>query len=407
MCEYASVKTDLFGALGPTREKATNPADRHSLLVVSQSLEGGGAQRVITILLRHLDRKKFQPSLALFTPQGAFLDKIPPDVPVYDVGERSPYNVTRTAAGLRRVIRSARPSVVLSVMKHPNLITLALCRALFRAIPVVIAERNTLSLTLMCDRGRLIKRFLHRRLYPCAKKIVAVSRGVKEDLECGFGISGDRIQVIDNPCDVEQVRRLAAEEPKLPIDWSVTTVMSAGRLTEQKGFRYLLEAFAAVSRERPCQLLLLGEGEEGPALARQATRLGIADKVLTPGFVPNPFAFMARAHAFVLSSLWEGFPNVIIEAMACGTPVVSTSCPSGPVEIITHGLNGLLVPPGDSSALAHAIDLVLTDRRLARHLGEGGRARVQAFSPEIIVRQYEAVLEEAIGDLPHGAQRSG
>lgn len=135
-----------------------------------------------------------------------------------------------------------RPSVVLSVLKHPNLVTLAVCRAFFRDLPVVVSERVTLSLTLKTGRGRLLKRFLHRRLHPKARRIIAISRGVKEDLERQFGISGDRIQVIYNPCDIERVQRLAAEEPDLPINWSVPTVVATGRLTEQKGFGYLLQA---------------------------------------------------------------------------------------------------------------------------------------------------------------------
>lgn len=373
-----------------------NSAPPLSLLVVSQSLEGGGAERLITVLLRHMDRKKFRPSLALFTREGPFLEDIPPDVRVYDVGERSSYNVLRTAARLRRVIGSARPSVILSILKHPNLVSLAVCRAFFRDIPVVVNDQTTLSPILRGDRGRFLKRFLHRRLYPSARRIIAVSSGVRQDLERRFRISADLIKTVYNPCDIEHVQRLAREQPDLPIDWSVPTVVAAGRLTEQKGFSYLLQAFAAVANERPCQLLILGEGEDRPALSRQAKDLRIADRVLMLGFQRNPFACMARGRMFVLSSVWDEFGNVIVEAMACGIPVVSTDCPSGPGEIITHGLNGLLVPPGDPGALAAAIERVLMDQALAKRLAEAGLARVQAFSPEIIVRQYEEALEEAI-----------
>jgi glycosyltransferase involved in cell wall biosynthesis len=281
------------------------------------------------------------------------------------------------------------------MLKHPNLLTLSVCQGFFRDIPVVIAERSNLSLTLKTDRGRLFKRFLHRRLYPRARGIIAVSRGVREDLERHFGISRDRIQVIYNPCDIERVQRLAAEEPDLPIDWTIPTVVAAGRLTEQKGFCYLLQAFAAVAHERTCRLLILGEGEDRLALTRQATELRITERVVMPGFRPNPFAYMARGHVFVLSSLSEGFANVIVEAMACGIPVISTNCPSGPDEIITDGVNGVLVPPADARALAAAIEQVLTDRALAKRLAEVGLACVKAFSPEIIVRQYEEALEKA------------
>jgi glycosyltransferase involved in cell wall biosynthesis len=377
------------------------PEKRHStplrsLLVVSQSLGGGGAERVITILLRDLDRERFRPSLALFSREGAFLEGIPGDVPVFGLGEQSSYNVFRTAARLSRVIRSARPSVILGVLNHPNLVTLAVCRAFFRDIPVVIRAGDNLSLSLKKDRGRHLKRFLHRCFYPHARRVIAVSCGVKDDLERRFGIPGDQIQVIYNPCEIDRIQRLAREQPDLPIDWSIPTVVVVGRLTEQKGFGYLLQAFTAVAQGRPCQLLILGEGEDRPALSRQATALGIADRILMPGFQANPFAYMARSHVFVLSSLWEGFPNVIVDAMACGIPVVSTDCPFGPSEIITHSVNGLLVPPADAGTLATAIKQVLMDQAMAKRLSEAGRVRVHAFSPAIIVRQYEEALAETM-----------
>jgi glycosyltransferase involved in cell wall biosynthesis len=362
-------------------------------LVVSQSLEGGGAERVITILLRYLDRQRFRPSLVLFAGRGPFLDEIPPDVPVYDLGERSAYNFLRTAARLRYVIGEVQPAVILSLLKHPNLVTLLVCRTFFRAIPVVISERDTLSLTLATDRARLLKRLLHRQVYPCARKIIAVSNGVKEDLERNFGISGSRIQVIYNPCDVERIQRMAVERPDLEIDWGIPTVVAAGRLTAQKDFSSLLHAFAIVARKCSCQLVILGEGEERRALARQAAEMGLSDQIVMPGFRRNPFAYMRRGQVFVLSSLWEGLANAILEAMACGIPVVSTDCPVGPGEIITHGVNGLLVPPADPAALAGAIEQVLADRGLAARLAEGGCARVQAFSHDVIIPQYEVALE--------------
>jgi glycosyltransferase involved in cell wall biosynthesis len=384
-------------SIGTMMPEVYNPAMPLSFLVVAQSMGGGGAERMITILLRHLDRERFRPSLALFAREGAFLEDVPPDVRVYDLGERSPYDVVRTAARLQGVIRTARPAVILSVLKHVNLVTLAVCRVFFREVPVAIGVDTPLSHTLKTGRGRFPKRFLHHRLYPCAHRIIAVSKGVKEDLQARFGIPAERIHVIYNPCEIDQVQRLAREEPDLPIDWSVPTVVAAGRLSAQKGFRCLLQAFAIVAHARPCQLLILGEGEERPALTQLAADLRIADRVLMPGFQPNPFAYMARGHMLVLSSLWEGFGNVIVEAMACGIPTLSTDCPSGPGEIISDGVNGLLVPPADPIALSEAMARLLGDDDLRSRLSQAGRARALEFSPKIIIPQYEAVLAETLG----------
>lgn len=218
-----------------TAQGIWNCASPSCLLVVSQSLEGGGAERLITVLLRDLDRERFRPSLALFAQKGALLDEIPLDVPVYNLRERNLYNILEPAVMLWRVIRSARPAVILSILKHPNLVSLAVCRAFFRHIPVIVNDQIALSLTLRSDRGRLLKRFLHHRLYPRARGIIAVSCGVREDFERRFRISANLIKIIYNPCDIELVQRLAHERPDLPIDWSIPTVVAAGIVRALRG----------------------------------------------------------------------------------------------------------------------------------------------------------------------------
>jgi glycosyltransferase involved in cell wall biosynthesis len=348
---------------------------------------------MISVLLRHLDRERFRPSLALLRRTGPFLADVPTDVVVHDLRERSPYNAWGSVLRLRRVIDSVRPRVVLSALKHPNLITLAVGGIFFRDLPIVISEHTTPSDTLQTGRGRHLKRFLHRRVYPRARRIITVSHGVKRDLERSFGIAAGQIQVIHNPCEIDRIERRAREAPTVPVDWSIPTVLAVGRLTRVKGFSYLLEAVASVVRRRPVQLVILGEGETRVALTRQAAELGVASRVLMPGFQANPFACMARARVCVASSLSEGFPNAIVEAMACGAPVIATDCLSGPREIIETGVNGLLVPPADPQRLADEIARVLDDSALAKRLAEAGRARAQAFAAREIVRQYENALD--------------
>jgi N-acetylgalactosamine-N,N'-diacetylbacillosaminyl-diphospho-undecaprenol 4-alpha-N-acetylgalactosaminyltransferase len=369
-------------------------------------MDGGGAERSVATLLRHLDRARFRPSLTLFRRTGPFLRDVPPDVPVHDLQEANPYAVWTAAARLDGVIRRLRPAVVLSVLKHPNLVTLALGGALHRDLPVVVSERDTLSLVLRHDRGRALKRLLHRRLYPRARAVVAISAGVKADLEREFGIAGRLIRVIHNPCDADRVRRLAAEDPALPLDPAVPIVVAAGRLSAQKGFDDLLRAFALVARRRVGRLLILGEGPAREPLIRQAAALGIADRVGMPGFLPNPFPILARARLFVLSSLREGFANVVVEALALGVPVVATDCPSGPGEILRDGIDGRLVPPAAPEALAAAMADLLDDAGQRARLSVAGRTRAEAFAPSVIVPRYEALLAEALGG-PVGRHRGG
>jgi glycosyltransferase involved in cell wall biosynthesis len=165
-------------------------------------------------------------------------------------------------------------------------------------------------------------------------------------------------------------------------------ILGAGRLTAQKDFPTLIRAFALARAAQPMRLILLGEGELREPLRALAADLGIAAQVDLPGFVENPYAFMSRAHVFVLSSAWEGFGLVLVEAMACGTPVVSTDCPAGPAEILMGGRFGRLVPVGDAGAMAEAIRATLADPLPADRL----RSRAGDFSLEKIGDEYFELL---------------
>ena len=194
-------------------------------------------------------------------------------------------------------------------------------------------------------------------LYPLADAVVAVSQGVADDLEKNAGIPSSLLRVIQNPVITPEIVDLADQPVGHPwfIQENVPIIVAAGRLTRQKDFPTLLRAFALVRQKRPCHLVILGEGRDRVMLKSLAAELGIRNEVYFPGFVENPYAYMSKAALFVLSSRWEGSPNVLTEALALGTPVVSTDCPSGPREILANGRYGTLVPIGDQESLARAI----------------------------------------------------
>jgi glycosyltransferase involved in cell wall biosynthesis len=295
-------------------------------------------------------------------------------------------------------IRRTRPAIVLATMRVPSLAAAA-CGRLFPNTSVVLWAQSHVARAVAGHRlraYRLLVPRLVRRLYPRVQGIIAVSEGVKENLVQGFGVRPERVRVIPNPLEIQHVRALAAQEPSRALDWSVPTVVAVGRLTSQKGFTYLLEAFARVAKARAVRLLIVGDGRDRAALWRQAQILGIQDRVVLCGFQANPFAYVARSSVFVLSSLWEGFPFVLMEAMACGVPVVSTDCPSGPSELVTDGESGLLVPPADPAALARAVDRLLSDPALAGTLVESAFRRLDAYRSEFVIRRCEDALE-AIG----------
>jgi len=198
---------------------------------------------------------------------------------------------------------------------------------------------------------------LARTCYPWAARVVAVSRGAADDLARTSGFPREQIHVIYNPVITPSVVALARQKPGHP--WLACpgppVILGVGRLTRQKDFPTLLRAFAEVRRVRPARLIILGEGEERAALEALAGELGVANDVMLPGFITDAVTYMAASALFVLSSAWEGLPTVLIEALAAGTRVVSTDCPSGPREILQDGRLGALVPVGDVIALAEAM----------------------------------------------------
>jgi glycosyltransferase involved in cell wall biosynthesis len=228
--------------------------------------------------------------------------------------------------------------------------------------------------------------FIAKRVYPWADAVVAVSDGVAQDTSEYLGISRDRIQTIYNPCAVREIR----DESKRPVDhpWfaddQCPVVISSGRLHIQKDQGTLMRAFKIVRAKRRVRLAILGEGGERARLLSLAEDLGIIDDCWLPGSVDNPFAYLAKASVFVLSSRWEGFGLVIVEAMACGIPVVSTDCPHGPREILEDGRYGLLVPVGDAQAMAEAIEQMLDSPMPSEVLRSGA----ERFATERIAGEY-------------------
>lgn len=320
------------------------------------SVRGGGAQRVIVNLVQGLVERGHRVDVVLAIAQGVFRDHLPPAARVVDLRAG---RLIRSLLPLRRYLRRERPRILISSMTHANLIALWAARLAGGSTPVMVTVHNTMSESTP-DEGGLGGRLalpLLRRFYPWASSIVAVSRGAADDLARSTGLPRERIEVIYNPVITPAILAAARQAPGHP--WLAPggppVILGAGRLTRQKGFAALIRAFAEVRRRRPARLLILGEGEDRPALEALVTELGLGADVALAGFRDDALACMAGSAVFVLSSAWEGLPTVLIEALATGTQVVSTDCPSGPREILEDGRLGTLVPVGDVGALAEAI----------------------------------------------------
>jgi glycosyltransferase involved in cell wall biosynthesis len=289
----------------------------------------------------------------------------------------------------------------LSVLRYANLITLLARRSSGVETRVIINEQNLPSAEFALFGGGRIKRRFLRWLYPHADLVTTISRGIALELSDLGGIPPDRIRVIPNPVDIERVTSMGKVLPdhrwfreEQPI------VVAVGRLHRQKGFDHLVRAFAQVRRAFPSKLVIVGEGPERHELELLIEELHLGDHVALPGFSLNPYAYMAHAAALVLSSVYEGFGNVLVEALALGVPIVSTRCPVGPEEILADGRTGILVPPGDPQALAEAMLRVLGDKEMQRRLASSGPHRAADYAQARIVEQYQSVIESLFTEAP-------
>jgi glycosyltransferase involved in cell wall biosynthesis len=334
---------------------------RHIALFLP-NFDGGGAERAFVTLARGLADLGHRVDLVACAAIGPLRAEISPLVRVVDLAAP---RLVASLPGLVSYLKSERPERLYSALEGAGILALLARRlAGMRAIQVVPSIRNTLSdeARQASPKRKLMLR-LSRWLYPSADAVLAVSQGVAADASRMLGLPSSAITVVRNPTLTPELRSAAAA----PVDhpWfnpkSVPVIMGCGRLVPQKDFATLIDAFALVRAQRPCRLLILGEGPLRPDLVRLADQRGVAAELALPGFDPNPYRFMAKADVFVLSSLFEGSPNVIVQALACGAPVVSTDCPSGPNEILAGVPRGRLVPVGDARRMASETIAILDE----------------------------------------------
>jgi glycosyltransferase involved in cell wall biosynthesis len=407
-------------APGETGSPAPGAGRRIALLL--PNLAGGGAEACMLRTADALLRRGFRVDLVLCERTGPLLAEVPAGARVIEL-PRAPMPLARALAlaadpaglramlapvllawrpakhlshlpGLVRYLRAERPDALFAAMSVPNLLAVWARRLAGVPTSVLISEHNTLSAMLGGSR-RWRDRHLPPLLghaYRLADGIVAVSDGVADDLARQSGLPRARIATVYNPVVMPELPAMASQPvahrwflPAPPV------VLGVGSLSARKDFPTLVRAFARLRKERDCRLVILGQAaspkkteEQRAELMALAASLGVAADVDLPGFVANPFAYMARAAVFVLSSAFEGLPGALIEALACGCPVVSTDCPSGPAEILDGGRFGALVPVGDDRAMAAAIAATLERPIAAATLRERGAM----FSVDRAVDRY-------------------
>ena len=317
--------------------------------------QGGGAERVMIALANQFAAAGYQVDFVFVNAQGKFIQDIDPRIQIVDLkAQRAAF------AGWHfyRYLRRQRPHAVISALNYINIFAILAALLLPSHKPkLIITEHGTLGATSrnLKGRARLVPKLM-QWLYPFAQHVVAVSNGVADDLAQQIALPRQKIVTIYNPIDFAGIERLKAQPLLHPwAEQDIPVVLGAGRLVEVKNFPLLIQAFLQVRKAQPCRLVILGEGEKRRELEELAQASAYAEDICLMGFSGNPYPWMARADAFVLSSDSEGLPTVLIEAIACGAPVISTDCPHGPREILQDGAYGMLVPVNDAQRMAQAI----------------------------------------------------
>ena len=354
------------------------------------NLAGGGAERVTTTLANGFVEKGHRIDILVIEKVGPYLADVHPAVRIVDLRKRT---VRSGIFPLARHLRSEKPDVLFSAMDHANVGALLARRVAGVATCVIPVVHATHSKAAIHDRGihNKMVRVAMRWIYHWSDAIVAVSNGVAEDMIQYSRLPRKLVRVIYNPVISPQLESLAMQPISHPwlTEGASPVILAVGRLTAAKDFPTLLRAFALLRQKKDCRLIILGEGEDRNKLEQIIEDLGLTDEVALPGFTKNPYAYLAKASLFVLSSAWEALPTVLIEALALGVPLVSTDCPNGPSEILKGGQYGHLVPVGNVEALSSAMYEALSELR-----SKSPGSDIQAYTIDAAVSGYTALINE-------------
>lgn len=355
-CNERATNRITGSAAGERTSSALRPSDEARIAVFVSFSGQGGVERMILNLCDGFVRAGLAVDLVIVRGRSAHLAELPARVRLIDLRARHTFT---SVPSLARYLIRERPAALLAA-KDRAIKAAVVARALSR-VPVRLVGRLGTTVSAALEGQSWLQRagwYAGMRLfYPRVDRLVAVSDGVAEDVRRITGLPAERVRVVRNPVWTARLERLASERAPHPWldDRTCPVILGAGRLTRQKDFPTLLRAFAQVRAQQACRLAILGDGRQYDELLTLAKELGVSDDVALPGFQRNPYAWLVRASLFVLSSAWEGSPNVLTEALALGVPVVATDCPSGPREILARGRYGRLVPVGDVEALARAM----------------------------------------------------
>lgn len=355
------------------------------------SLEGGGIQKATMRLIQEFIKKNIQVELVAVNAKGRIRNEIPEGCSVIDL------KCSKTRYAFFRLIRylfSEKPLIAISSQTHLNV--LIIVARLLTGYPkhLIVREHITFNTEIATDKKiqERVRPWMIRSFYPFASRFVTVSADSARSIH-KYAEYKKEIRVIQNGLNINSIHSMSnrpSMHPWLSDHKNIKTIVGMGRLSPQKNFFDLLRAFSLLENKQDYRLVILGEGLELEKLKKASADLYIQDCVDFPGFVENPYPILARADVFVLSSKWEGFANVIIEALACGVPIVATNCPGGPSDILTDKPFARIVPISDPSAMSNAIEEMLTIQKNKEEIIEHART----YDIQEIAQQYIDLINE-------------
>lgn len=373
---------------------------------VINDLSGGGAEKALKLLTGYLNDHGVQCRVVTLQ-SGNDAYELDENIEHVTLGHqwinRGPGKIVGLplqAAQLNRVLKEWQPDICVSFLPRSN-VAHVMTRWFGNDLPILLTEQISIHDNYpgsgLVDRTM---RSLVGRFHPHADGIFPSSSGVGDGL-ADLGVPRDKMHVVYNAISLADIQERADGRAPDAVFDGTPTIITVGRHAPQKDHHTLLESFAVARRRVKARLIILGQGPQRGELEILAERLGISEDVTFAGWQDNPFAWLARADLFVLSSRYEGFGNVIIEAMACGLPIISTDCPSGPAEILEDGAHGRLVPVGDVEAMAEKMIEVLSDDQLRADLSERSLRRAPDFDISVIGPRYYDLLKSFISDAVH------
>ena len=387
---------EVENRIGPDAQSVltVNGLPRKRILDCYTSLRFGGLARHMVTEVNGLQARGHDVYLAVQDDQGEFRSEVSPKVPVFGLGYQGPKSYIRVLWNLIRVVQQTRPQIIVSHAWSVDAMAILASRFL-RPRPRIVLFYHTLieSTELECSWRQSLLKAVARQAYEYADAVVAVSLASKDGIVAHLGAPTERIYVIPNLWDMN--RTLSGAREKLDDPWftgsEIPVVLSCALLVPTKDFPTLLRAFALARQHYMARLAIVGDGPLKSTLLRLAEDLGVAEDFRILGYQSNPAKYMARASVFVLSSVVEGFGNVLVEALCLGVPIVATNV-GGPSFVLDRGRYGLLVPPRDERSMAEAILTLLSDDSLRRRLAKMGPRRASAFAPDRTLDRIERVL---------------